>query len=716
MHFTQKLSIFLATLLSTFSLLSVASAAVPSTLALTTVSGDAVQVRVTGAPSSNVQLSFLAQGSSSISSIAFGTTDGSGNFTTVISSGGYGIPQNSPVYITIGGVQSPTILWPTYASSLTLSQTNITLSIGQNSIINGSTTLITASNSATSAIASTVNGSQLTITGLANGSGTVVVCGAGAGCGSVVVTVGAQGQSQITFSQNNFSLNSRVSKTISIYGGSVNGYSIKSNSNAAAVQTSLAGTSGYLTLYGNDTPGTAAITVCSVENSSNCSDLLVTIINTVNTSNILSFSQNNFSLIPGLTQAVSIVGSSGSSYFISSNSNSSVALATITGSVVNVVGGNSAGSTVIVVCSTSVNSACGNLNVSLTTTQNSASATTLAFSQNVVTVNQGATASVTVSGGTGTGYVISSNSSPTTVTASITGSSSSLSLFGNAAGTSLISVCSASSGAVCANVYVTVGTAINSITFSQNTISLSAGGSIIVPVTGGSGTANVISSISNPSVATAALNSSGTVLVVSAGNNSGTSAISICPGSSTTGCGILNVSVGVSIPPVVITPAGPVDQLGPAFNPSATTAAATTIGADRGLSTSSASALCQADALIRGSGKTVYYCGADGKRYVFPNAKTFASWFPTNEPITVLSDVTLGQITIGGNVTYRPGVRMIKITTDPKVYAVSGNGTLRWIMTADLAAKYYGASWAKQIDDIPDAYFTNYKIGADITQ
>jgi hypothetical protein len=69
---------------------------------------------------------------------------------------------------------------------------------------------------------------------------------------------------------------------------------------------------------------------------------------------------------------------------------------------------------------------------------------------------------------------------------------------------------------------------------------------------------------------------------------------------------------------------------------------------------------------------------------------------------------------IGGNITYRPGVRLVKITTDPKVYAVGANGTLRWVQTEGVARDLYGVNWNTMVDDVPDAFFINYRIGAPI--
>lgn len=110
----------------------------------------------------------------------------------------------------------------------------------------------------------------------------------------------------------------------------------------------------------------------------------------------------------------------------------------------------------------------------------------------------------------------------------------------------------------------------------------------------------------------------------------------------------------------------------------------------------------------------VYYCGTDDKRYVFPNEKIYFSWFPEFSAIATITDAEMAAIPIGGNVTYRPGARMIKIMSDPRVYAVSRGGLLRWVTTEAVAAALYGPYWNQQIDDVSDALFVNYTIGEPI--
>lgn len=111
----------------------------------------------------------------------------------------------------------------------------------------------------------------------------------------------------------------------------------------------------------------------------------------------------------------------------------------------------------------------------------------------------------------------------------------------------------------------------------------------------------------------------------------------------------------------------------------------------------------------------VYYYGADGMRYVFPNEKTYFSWYAGFDTKTITAQ-ELAMIRVGGAVTYKPGYKMVKVTTDPKVYAVAKGGVLRWIETEGVAVQLYGADWNTKIHDLPDAYFATYKVGTSIAR
>lgn len=124
------------------------------------------------------------------------------------------------------------------------------------------------------------------------------------------------------------------------------------------------------------------------------------------------------------------------------------------------------------------------------------------------------------------------------------------------------------------------------------------------------------------------------------------------------------------------------------------------------------SSSCLSGSLIKtASNAAVYYCGSDGKRYVFPNDKTYFTWYPDFKTVVTLAPDKLAAIPIGGLVTYKPGSRLLKLTSMNNVYSVEKNGVLRWLSTSDIAVSLYGKDWAKKVDDLNDAFWTSYKLG-----
>ena len=118
-----------------------------------------------------------------------------------------------------------------------------------------------------------------------------------------------------------------------------------------------------------------------------------------------------------------------------------------------------------------------------------------------------------------------------------------------------------------------------------------------------------------------------------------------------------------------------------------------------------------AGSIIKGEGlSTLYYLGEDGKRYVFPNSKTYFSWFADFSEVVEVPLEDLYNYPLGGNVRYKPGSLLLKIKTDLKVYAVGENGKLHWVKDEGIAQSLYGANWNLLIDDVPDSFFTNYQV------
>jgi hypothetical protein len=168
------------------------------------------------------------------------------------------------------------------------------------------------------------------------------------------------------------------------------------------------------------------------------------------------------------------------------------------------------------------------------------------------------------------------------------------------------------------------------------------------------------------------------------------------------------------------TPAARVIQnvtTGTRFDPTLARTTAPSINADKGLTRAAeVSAVCASDTLVKGpSSLAVYYCGLDGQRYVFMNEKSYFTWYTDFGAVQTISDADLARLPLGGVVTPRGGVRMVKIESDPKVYAIAPGGMLRWVTSETIARALYGFDWNRQIDDIPVSLFGRFTMGPDIT-
>lgn len=119
--------------------------------------------------------------------------------------------------------------------------------------------------------------------------------------------------------------------------------------------------------------------------------------------------------------------------------------------------------------------------------------------------------------------------------------------------------------------------------------------------------------------------------------------------------------------------------------------------------------------MVRGaSSSAVYYYGSDGKRHVFPNETVYFSWYEDFSAVKTISDDRLADLVLGSLVRIRPGTKLVKIVSDPKVYAVESGGVLRWVTSEDQATALFGADWAKRVVDVDVSLFTAYSYGSDL--
>jgi ferredoxin len=534
MNFRTLASVFLSVLFLTVASGGVAHAATP-TLSLSSATGDSVQITVIGDPNASVSLFYNVGSTSGMQTRSIGTTSPNGILSTVVSTNGYGAIGGSLSYITVNGQQSAMVVWPYVGSggtgTLTLSQNTLNLPQGQSVTISaygGFTTLTVTNNSNPSVANFAVNGSQIVVTGNNPGTTIATICNQNNlnNCAALSVTTQTGTGQSLTFGQNNVYLSTGNSIMVSISGGS-GSYYISNNSNQSVVQASVSGSS--LSLYATGVSGFSTITICSQNNQ--CGTVTVSV-NTSGSGSI-TFSQNNLFLSSGNTQSVSIFGGSG--YYISNNSNQSVASAYLSGTNI-IVSAMATGNTTVTVCGSG--NACGTLYITVNT---GGSGGMLYFSQSNPTVAVSQSINLTVSGGSGS-YYISSNSAPQV--ASVTLSGNNMIIYGSTVGATTATVCS--SGNTCGSLYVTVGnvgSGYGLVLFSKSNPVIGLGQTISITLSGGSGSYYLSST--NNTIVQPSIN--GSILSLY-GASYGSSSVTVC--STNGGCNTLFVTVsntGVTI-------------------------------------------------------------------------------------------------------------------------------------------------------------------------
>jgi uncharacterized cupredoxin-like copper-binding protein len=533
-----------------------------------------IQISISNA-NSNSQINLYSRQSSSLWTVVnnLGQTDGNGYFTQVISMAGDGSGNPIQLYAIVGGLQSTTVsvspngdstggcdYYGCSSSSIYFSPSSVSLAAGQSSTVSiynnnnyNSSSYYISSNSNSSVASASVSGSSLYVSGLTTGSTNIIVCQSNysSSCATLYVTVTGNnyGNGNIYFSPSSVSLAAGQSSTVSIYNNNYNSgsYYVSSNSNSSVATASISGSSLYVSGL---IAGSTNIIVCQSSYSSSCATLYITVSGSscgysgCSSGNIY-FSPSSVSLAAGQSSTVSVYNNYNSgSYYISSNSNSSVASASVSGSSLY-VSGLTAGSTNIMVCQSGYSSSCATLYVTVTGSVLGAS-TNIWFSPQSPTMYAGQSLAVSVNSGVygstaysygSTAYYVSSNSNPGVVTASLNGTV--LNLYANTNGTDNISVCSSALG-FCNTLYVTVGTGGNyggTLSLSQTSITLAPGQSGNVNIYG-SGSYYVSSNGSNY-VANAVV--SGNVLSVYA-SQVGNTTISVCQ-SGYGSCATLSVTV-----------------------------------------------------------------------------------------------------------------------------------------------------------------------------
>ena len=357
------------------------------------------------------------------------------------------------------------------SSALTFNQTNPTLSIGQSLgvVVYGSSgTYYISSNSSPSVVQANISSNVLTIYGIATGSSIISVCASSGGCSqlSVIVSYSSTNSgSSVILSQTSLNLTPNQSSVVTVTGGTAP--YVLPVSSGGIFQASIIGNTLTVTgLYA----GSTQISVCS--SNGGCSLLYLTVSGGTSTNGSqISLSQSTVSLTAGQNTTVSVYGNG--SYYLASNSNPSVANATLSGSNVT-ISGISYGTTNLSICQSG--GQCISIYVTVTTSNTSTTGGTsfLNISQSNPTMLAGQTSTVSVSGGSGSLYNVAYNSNSTIALASVSGNT--LSIAGLKNGYAVIVVCDSVND--CAPVSVIVG-----VTSAPVTTPIVSSGSVPTPTT-----------------------------------------------------------------------------------------------------------------------------------------------------------------------------------------------------------------------------------------
>ena len=283
-----------------------------------------------------------------------------------------------------------------YGGTVSPSQTNVTVSVGQTAIVyvSGSGGYYLSNINNSNIATASLNSNTLTIYGVSVGNTTISVCQYGGQCATIYVSVNSNYYNynnyqnySLNFSQTNPNLSIGQTAYITVSGGT-GSYYISSNSNPNAIQAYISGSSLTLTPQSS---GNSTITVCSA-NTNACGTIYATSSGNYNyynqayypyyyqnqyqypyqyqyayyQSTPLSLGTNSMTLNAGQAGYLSIFGNG--NYYIANNSNPNVAIVVTADDSALVYGVNS-GNTSASICQQ--NGQCANLNISVTGTAGS---------------------------------------------------------------------------------------------------------------------------------------------------------------------------------------------------------------------------------------------------------------------------------------------------------------------------------------------------------
>lgn len=244
------------------ALFAVHASAMTPTLTISNTSYGSEQVTVYGDPNASVILDYYSGGQLYGAGV-IGYTNYSGYYSGQLYTSNYNIPNGAQVVVIVNGQQSASAVWQgngynngypngNYGGTITLSQNNVSLNIGQsqniyitNTYNNGYNQYYVSNNNGTNnVVTATVSGTTITVYGQSAGSGNITVCSSystyyNSNCATLYVSVNG-------YTNNNNCYNYYYSNCYPQTG--YNNTISVSNSN---VQLTV-GNSGVVTLYGNN--------------------------------------------------------------------------------------------------------------------------------------------------------------------------------------------------------------------------------------------------------------------------------------------------------------------------------------------------------------------------------------------------------------------------------------------------------------------------------
>jgi hypothetical protein len=114
------------------------------------------------------------------------------------------------------------------------------------------------------------------------------------------------------------------------------------------------------------------------------------------------------------------------------------------------------------------------------------------------------------------------------------------------------------------------------------------------------------------------------------------------------------------------------------------------------------------------SWSTVYYLDPAGTRRPFLDSQTFFTYADDFSDVITIDDDFLSDFAIGKPMLPKAGVVLVKIQSVNSVYAMDGDGVLRWITSESVAKELYGNNWSDYVIDVPVTAWGSFTFGDDI--